>query len=174
MSGSTGESPAECPGHPVLRIPTEWGEFSASFSAVGLVETRFPDRAAELQGPPAKQSDPWPRQTAAALKAILRGAAVPQLPPFDLRDATAFQRSVWDAMLRIPAGRTQSYRELADAIGNPGATRAVGTACGANPIPVIIPCHRVVAAKGLGGFSAGMAWKERLLEVEGVLPRRLF
>ena len=69
----------------------------------------------------------------------------------------------------ITIGQTKSYAEVANAIGRPKATRAVGQACGANPIPVLIPCHRVLAANHkLGGFSAGLSWKEKLLDIEGI------
>lgn len=81
---------------------------------------------------------------------------------------TKFQRKVWRALQRIPYGETRSYAWVAAAIGHPKALRAVGRACGANPLPLIIPCHRVVAANGaLGGFSGGLAWKRRLLALEG-------
>ena len=82
--------------------------------------------------------------------------------------ATAFQRAVWDSLRGIPYGETRSYGEIACAIGKPGAARAVGRACGANPWPIIVPCHRVVGADGgLGGYSAGVRWKRVLLAVEG-------
>jgi len=73
-------------------------------------------------------------------------------------------------MLRkIARGRTKSYGEIARAVGNPKAVRAVGGACGANPIPVLVPCHRVLAANNkLGGFSGGLNWKRELLAGEGV------
>ena len=72
-------------------------------------------------------------------------------------------------MLKIPLGRTRTYSEIATSIGAPNATRAVGNACGANPIPVLVPCHRVTASGGkLGGFSGGLDWKRRLLAVEKV------
>lgn len=84
-------------------------------------------------------------------------------------EGTEFQRSVWDALQRIPYGQTVSYRDIAEEIGNPGAVRAVGGANGRNPIPIVIPCHRVVAADGgLGGFSSGLHNKEWLLDHEGV------
>ncbi|MFO7648026.1 MULTISPECIES: methylated-DNA--[protein]-cysteine S-methyltransferase [Halomonas] len=81
-----------------------------------------------------------------------------------------FQRQVWAALLRIPWGETRTYGELARRIGREGAARAIGTANGANPLPLLIPCHRVVAADGLGGYSGGLALKRRLLELEGSLP----
>jgi O-6-methylguanine DNA methyltransferase len=82
----------------------------------------------------------------------------------DLTSGTAFQQRVWQALLEIPSGETRSYAQVARAIGQPAATRAVGSACGANPIPVLVPCHRVLAANHkLGGFSAGVDWKRLLL-----------
>ena len=72
-------------------------------------------------------------------------------------------------MLKLGPGETKSYGEIAEAIGKPKAVRAVGGACGANPIPVLVPCHRVLAAnRKIGGFSGGLEWKRRLLEREGV------
>ncbi len=86
--------------------------------------------------------------------------------PLDVH-ATAFRRRVWEAMRRIPAGQTRSYGEIAVAVGAPGAARAVGTACAENPIPIVVPCHRVVAANGkLGGYSGGLARKRQLLDAE--------
>lgn len=87
----------------------------------------------------------------------------------DLSGGTPFQRKVWGALRQIPYGQTRSYAWVAQRIGKPKAARAVGAACGANPIPVIIPCHRVVASDGsLGGYTAGLAWKKKLLRLEGV------
>ena len=83
---------------------------------------------------------------------------------------TAFQRRVWDALRTIPYGATTSYSELARRLGDPRATRAVGAANGKNPIPIIVPCHRVVGARGeLTGFGGGLDRKRWLLEHEGAL-----
>lgn len=82
---------------------------------------------------------------------------------------TAFQQAVWREMKKIPRGQTRTYGEIAAAIGRPNAVRAVGTACGANPLPVFIPCHRVVAKNGPGGFGSGLPWKRLLLNLEGAL-----
>lgn len=81
-------------------------------------------------------------------------------------DAPPFYRTVWERMRAIPAGSALTYRELAEAIGNPRAVRAVGQACGANRLVLVIPCHRVLASSGLGGFRLGLPWKQRLLELE--------
>lgn len=79
---------------------------------------------------------------------------------------TPFQLAVWRAISKIRFGRVQSYGQIAMAIGRPKAVRAVGSACGANPLPLLIPCHRVVAKNGLGGFSGGRSIKKRLLALE--------
>ncbi|HPF14300.1 MAG: methylated-DNA--[protein]-cysteine S-methyltransferase [Planctomycetes bacterium] len=84
----------------------------------------------------------------------------------DLR-GTPFQVKVWQGLVRIPYGSVQTYGELARGIGSPSSFRAVGGANGANPLPIVIPCHRVVARTGLGGFSGPMAWKQSLLTLEG-------
>lgn len=90
-------------------------------------------------------------------------------PPLDLR-GTQFQREVWDALLAIPAGQTRSYGEIAREIGRPKAVRAVGQACGANPVGYVVPCHRVIGAnQALTGYAGGLPTKRMLLEREGAL-----
>ena len=80
---------------------------------------------------------------------------------------TPFQQQVWDQLRRIPYGETRSYGDLADALGNPGASRAVGLANGKNPVGIIVPCHRVVGANGsLTGYGGGLDRKQRLLDFE--------
>ena len=94
--------------------------------------------------------------------------------PLDLDALPAFQRRVFEVVRRIPAGETLSYGEVAAAAGSPGAARAVGQALGRNPFPVVIPCHRVLAAGGrIGGFTAqgGVTTKAKMLAAEGVTPR---
>jgi methylated-DNA-[protein]-cysteine S-methyltransferase len=84
-------------------------------------------------------------------------------------EGTPFQRSVWDGLLAIPYGETRSYGEIARSVGNPRACRAVGMANNRNPIPVFIPCHRVVGSDGsLVGYGGGLDIKERLLRLEGI------
>ena len=86
-------------------------------------------------------------------------------------DGTDFQKAVWDAMRKIPAGKTATYKDLATAAGSPKAFQSVGTACGLNPIPIIIPCHRVLASGDKpGGYSGdgGLETKRALLKIEGV------
>ncbi len=85
----------------------------------------------------------------------------------DLR-GTGFQRKVWEAVSCVPYGQTRSYGEIAKIIGNPGAARAVGQANRRNPVPIIVPCHRILGANGsLTGFGGGIEMKKRLLELEG-------
>jgi methylated-DNA-[protein]-cysteine S-methyltransferase len=81
---------------------------------------------------------------------------------------TEFQLRVWNALRAIPYGAVRNYADIARAIGQPGAARAVGRANGCNPLPIVIPCHRVVASDGtIGGYSGGLAIKHRLLALEG-------
>ncbi|MDR2063945.1 MAG: methylated-DNA--[protein]-cysteine S-methyltransferase [Candidatus Nomurabacteria bacterium] len=81
---------------------------------------------------------------------------------------TEFQKAVWRAMMGIPYSEVLSYEQLATLVGRPKACRAAANACGKNPYPIIVPCHRVVASGGLGGFSLGLNLKRRLLGLEGV------
>jgi len=92
--------------------------------------------------------------------------------PVDLSGGTPFQRKVWQTALRIPYGRVRSYRWIASKIGGTRYARAVGNALGANPVPLIVPCHRVVSQDAsLGGFSCGVAVKRKLLDLEGTLKQ---
>lgn len=150
-------------------IPTSKGEFIATFSNEGLTSVSFP--MGEELSPTAvsPRIAAWAKLTKAALDAIIAGKEPAQLPPFMFEGATEFQKAVWAQLTAIPLGRTRSYGEIAETLGKPGAARAVGAACGANPIPVLIPCHRVLASnRKLGGFSGGLDWKIDLLKAEGI------
>lgn len=93
--------------------------------------------------------------------------------PLDMR-GTSFQKQVWSELEKIPYGQTRSYLQVAVAVGAPKAVRAVGAANGANPIPIIVPCHRVIGTGGkLTGYGGGLPLKQRLLELEGAVPMRL-
>lgn len=111
-----------------------------------------------------------PRWTAAAVRALERfldGAAIPSDLPLDLSAGTKFQRRVWEATRAVPWGEVVSYREVAERAGYPKAVRAVGNALGQNPVPIVVPCHRVVHFAGsIGGFSSGLDWKRYLLSLE--------
>jgi O-6-methylguanine DNA methyltransferase len=157
----------------IVSIPTDEGDFTASFSERGLAAISFPGRGPRRDSPassaPADERiRRWQQLTEDALRGVLSGAKPDALPPLDWQGATEFQQSIWRELLRIPPGQTKTYAEVAAAAGRPRAVRAAGGACGANPIPVLVPCHRVVASGGkLGGFSGGLDWKRRLLAREG-------
>lgn len=169
--------------HQLVELPVTTGDgiFLAHYSDKGLAELDFPNpdglvapkinsRARAVNGTqiplPILQ---WHRLTTQALKSVLAGRVPQQLPPLDWSGKTDFQKSVWRAMLKLGPGKTKSYGEVAAAVGHPKAMRAVGGACGANPIPVLVPCHRVLAAGGkIGGFGSGLDWKRRLLRKEGI------
>ncbi len=167
QTAATKQEPVELP------VTTNDGVFLAHYSGKGLAELNFPkvgrasSRAVNTKQVPLPILR-WHRTTGDALKAILAGRAPKEFPPLDLT-GTAFQKSVWAALRKISLGKTKSYGEIATAIGRPKAVRAVGGACGANPVPVLVPCHRVLAAnKKLGGFSGGLDWKIDLLKREGI------
>ena len=103
------------------------------------------------------------------LKRYFNGERIKIDIPFDFQ-GTDFEKKVWKALLKIPYGKTKTYGEIAKEIGLPNGARAVGNACGKNPIPIIIPCHRVVASNGgLGGYTGGIGIKKKLLKIEKVL-----
>jgi methylated-DNA-[protein]-cysteine S-methyltransferase len=158
-----------------LPVSTRDGKFIAHYSEKGLAELNFPQVGSARRADRTSQRDvptkiaKWHRATETALKKILAGDKPKKFPPLDWNGATEFQKSVWRQMQKIALGKTKSYGEIASAIGKPKAVRAVGGACGANPVPVLVPCHRVLAAnKKLGGFSGGLDWKRKLLAREGV------
>ena len=154
-----------------LPVATADGIFLAHYSDQGLAEIDWPTkkniRVRSANPKTSVQILRWHKLTSEALKFFLAGRAAKELPPLDWVGKTEFQKSVWREMLKIPAGETKSYGEIAAAIRNPKAVRAVGGACGANPIPVLVPCHRILAAnKKIGGFSGGLKWKRDLLARE--------
>jgi len=101
----------------------------------------------------------------------LHGQSLPSDLPIDVQ-ATAFQRRVWDELRRIPHGETRSYRDVAEAIGKPKAVRAVANACATNPVPLVVPCHRVIRSDGgLGGYGLGLDRKRALLDQERHMNR---
>jgi len=153
---------------PTLAITTPRGLFTAHYSAAGLARLDFPGRGKKVETPGASPAIlRWHKLASRALGRVLQGRTAGPIPPLDLAGATLFQARVWAALRRIQTRQTQSYGQVAAAIGAPKAARAVGSACGANPVPLFIPCHRVLASGGaLGGFSGGLPWKRKLLEIE--------
>ena len=156
-----------------LPVATADGIFLAHYSDQGLAELDWPAaknaRVSSGNRKTSVQILRWHKLTTESLKKALTGYEAKELPPLDWSGKTEFQISVWRAMLKIPTGKTKSYGEIAAAIGRPMAVRAVGGACGANPIPVLVPCHRSLAAnKKIGGFSGGLQRKRDLLAREGI------
>ena len=130
----------------------------------------LPEPLVEI-APEACRNDSRLAEATRALSEIIDGTRRDFPFVLDLTKGTAFDRRVWNELRRIPYGQTRSYGAVARAIGRgTGASRAVGGACGRNPLPVVIPCHRVLAHNGtLGGYSGGLDIKAHLLRVEGVL-----
>ena len=157
---------ADSPLGPLLIAATARGICSLNFDdSEAALRARFPNATVM---PDDGTIAPW---VAAALALIERPAAHDL--PIDVQ-GTAFQEKVWRELRRIPLGETRSYAEIAAAVGQPGAVRAVGTANGANPVAVLVPCHRVVRSDGsLGGYAGGVERKARLLEREGVVAPTL-
>jgi len=143
------------------------GRLLIAGNAGGLQQIVF-----STNGHPARPDSEWQENPAAFGGVVrqLRAYFAGELETFDLSLApqgTPFQQKVWSELLKIPYGRTISYGELARRIGNPNASRAVGLANGSNPIPIVIPCHRVIGSNGkLTGYGGGLAIKEKLLALE--------
>jgi methylated-DNA-[protein]-cysteine S-methyltransferase len=161
-------------------IATAFGPVGLAWSALGLVRLQLPDdtaaltRARLLSGIEAAEGHPSDALTDGVGKLQRYFAGVPtdfSAVPLDLSGVLPFPRRLYEEMLTLRWGETLTYGELAGRVGAAGAAQAVGQAMGANPIPVIIPCHRVLASQNkLGGFSApgGGRTKLRLLEMEGI------
>jgi methylated-DNA-[protein]-cysteine S-methyltransferase len=113
--------------------------------------------------------NPLLMEAASQLRAYFAGQLHEFQLPLDV-DGTGFQKRVWGQVAAIPYGETRSYLQISTALGSPGAVRAVGAANGANPVPIVVPCHRVIGAHGkLVGYGGGLAMKKRLLELEGAM-----
>jgi methylated-DNA-[protein]-cysteine S-methyltransferase len=129
-----------------------------------LKSSRCRDRSAEATGSPEAA---MLKIAEKLLRKYFSGERVSFDVPLDLRYYTPFQQAVWKAAAAIPSGETRSYAWIAKRIRNPKAVRAVGQALGANPVPIVIPCHRVISSAGtMGGYSGGIKMKKTLLELE--------
>jgi O-6-methylguanine DNA methyltransferase len=171
----------------IATVRTRFATFAVATTPKGIASI-FPVRGAAITAARAAR-DPWlarriragaqlvihrapktyPASLAGATAALRAYAAgeTRRLPALDL-DGTPFQRAVWKKLCAIPTGKTISYGELAASIGKPKAARAVGGAVGANPVPILIPCHRVIGENGsLTGFGLGLPMKRALLAHEG-------
>ena len=174
----SGAQPPPRAGIQVIKITvakTAAGWVGLAFSASGLAELHYPlpERGPALAALQTRFPEAmvlvdhaWAR-----LKAQLRdyfdGQPIAFEAPLDVASYTPFRRAVWEATSRIAYGETRTYAWVAREVGVPRAYRAVGAALGANPIPIIIPCHRVLRSNGgLGGYGGGLALKQRLLAME--------
>lgn len=157
-------------------LETPLGPMRAAFEAHGrLAQLAFGalDPRATMPLAPRAVRDGFrflERQLLAYFSGTLRTFTVPLEPV-----GTEFQRRVWDELLGIPFGATLTYRDVAQRTGHPNGVRAVGAAIGANPIAILVPCHRVIGSNGsLTGYAGGLEIKEKLLRLEGVLPAGLY
>ncbi len=170
---------------------TAWGWVGLSASARGIRTVVLPktsrrevERALSEEAPSANgtfspfapclspEIEPVLRTAQSQIAAYLAGKRRTIHVPIDLSGGSAFQRRVWQVIRRIPYGRVRSYKWVALRVGGARYARAVGLALGANPVPLVIPCHRVVTSDGLvGGFTGGVRLKRRLLALEGTLAR---
>jgi methylated-DNA-[protein]-cysteine S-methyltransferase len=149
------------------QIESPLGPLLLAADETGVRHIEFVNGRRTARPDPAWYEDPKPLQEPVRQ---LRAYFAAELEAFDLPLApagTAFQLAVWRRLCEIPYGETISYGELARRLGNPNASRAVGLANGANPIPIVIPCHRVIGSNGkLTGYGGGLPIKEKLLALE--------
>lgn len=157
---------------------TALGTFYAGFTQSGICELglsyadeeEFVAGLRKRFGVEPLQDDGLVRPLLRAINDYLRGVQVAWNFDIDISDATEFQQAVWEETRRIPYGSTVSYGDLARRVGRPKAARAVGAAMGANPLLLIVPCHRVLGADGsLTGFGCGLDVKKKLLRLEGAI-----
>jgi methylated-DNA-[protein]-cysteine S-methyltransferase len=162
----------DSPFGPLLVAATPSGLVKISFPAAYDTDETLQDLAARisprvLEAP--AQLDDVRRQLDLYFEGSLREFDL----PLDWQLSKGFRRRALRAIDRIPYGKTRSYTQIATSAGNERAVRAAGTACGSNPIPIVVPCHRVLRSGGaLGGYGGGLPMKEALLEMEGVLDKR--
>ncbi len=150
-----------------LIVNTPIGAIRLLSNGQALVAIEFPDHYS------ARVAQPAMDEVLASTKQQLQEYFAGKRKTFDLPlapDGTDFQRSVWQALAKIPYGELRSYGDIAHQIGKPRAVRAVGAANGRNPLPIVVPCHRVIGSNGkLTGFAGGLPVKQQLLELEGAL-----
>jgi methylated-DNA-[protein]-cysteine S-methyltransferase len=145
----------------VLQSPI--GEFSVASDGTAICGAHF----GRIRGATTEPDDELLQRAVTELRSYFAGELTAFTLPVSVRGDNDFERAVWREMTTIPYGGTRTYGEVAAAVGEPGAARAVGVACNRNPIPVIVPCHRIVGAGGkLVGFGGGLDRKRRLLELE--------
>lgn len=154
---------------------TPWGQVTITASEKGVtsIDLSTQDRAVLQES--AENNDEAVsivEEARAQLLAYIAGTRREFSFPIDCSAGTPFQRKVWKAITRIPYGRVRSYQWVAMRVGGKQYARAVGMALGANPVPIVVPCHRIISHDGsLGGFSCGLPLKRRLLSLEGTLAQ---
>jgi len=149
---------------------TTWGDFGISFYRGALSSLHLPGHDL-CKNPLDEATNSAHQSIAAQVRSYIAGDTTTFDVELYTSAGTEFQQKVWAILLKIPYGHVLTYSQVAERMNHPGAARAVGSACGCNPIPLIIPCHRVVAAGGaIGGFSAsaGLSFKRKLLAREGI------
>jgi AraC family transcriptional regulator of adaptative response/methylated-DNA-[protein]-cysteine methyltransferase len=155
-------------------VPSPLGRLLVAATPRGLCAVRFGESATEMERELRREfraaeihrDNAALQSLLAPLLASLRGERISMDVPLDVR-ATAFQKKVWDALRQIPSGQTRSYAEVARAIGDPKAIRAVARACASNPVALAVPCHRVIRSDGeLAGYRWGIERKKKLLNQE--------
>ena len=157
---------------------TDLGLLLVAATRTGVCLLRFGTRESELSAElahefpfaTARRADVRLARWSGAIADYVDGRSARVEVPLDVR-GSCFQRRVWKELAAIPRGETRSYSDVAQAIGLPGGARAVARACAANPVPIVVPCHRVVEKSGrLGGYNGGPQRKLQLLRSEGALP----
>jgi O-6-methylguanine DNA methyltransferase len=152
-------------GRVTLGLETPVGRLDVTLSAEAVHRVEFGGKAPD--GPVPRDVSPLLHLLQKQVREYFSGIRGEFDVPVDPDPAgTKFQAKVWEALRRVPAGQVISYSDLAKWAGRPGAARAAGSACGANRVPLLIPCHRAVAKSGLGGFGGGLAVKKQLLRLE--------
>ncbi|MFG3103053.1 methylated-DNA--[protein]-cysteine S-methyltransferase [Streptomyces sp. NPDC048182] len=163
---------------PLLLAATRDGLVNVVFHASGAIRDRALERLASRLGtePVEAPGSPLLAEAIRQVEAYFAGDRRDFELPLDWSLIAGFNREVLRELASgVPFGSVVGYGDLADRVGQPGAAQAVGTAMGANPLPVVVPCHRVVESSGgLGGFGGGLDTKRQLLALEGVLPQPLF
>ncbi|KKJ95775.1 methylated-DNA--[protein]-cysteine S-methyltransferase [Micromonospora sp. HK10] len=145
------------------------GEFSVATDGAAVRAAHF----GRMESATERPGDPVAGRALTELRAYFAGELTEFTVPVSVSRGSEFERAVWREMTRIPYGETLTYGEVAQAVGEPGAARAVGVACNRNPVPVLVPCHRIVGAGGkLVGFGGGLPRKVTLLELEAAVALR--
>ncbi|WP_447600586.1 methylated-DNA--[protein]-cysteine S-methyltransferase [Nitrospira sp. Nam80] len=161
----------------VFRTQWGWVELTASEKGITSIVLLRSPRSGGKNGRPATKdcesngaAKSMLDEAKAQLIEYLAGGRRDFSMPVDMSAGTPFQRRVWRVILRIPYGRVRSYQWVATRVGGKQYARAVGMALGANPVPIVVPCHRIISHDGsLGGFGCGLPMKRRLLKLEGTL-----